>query len=91
MSRVTVYSTASCPVCSRTKAMLQKWEIAFDEIPIDRDDEAKRKFLEVTPAVPPKEPTGVLRLHTPGGYRLDVPRGMDGDTLKIVLKTLEPA
>lgn len=48
MSRVTVYSTASCPVCTRTKAMLQKWEIDFDEVLIDRDNEARREFMEVT-------------------------------------------
>ena len=48
MSRVTVFSTRSCPRCTRAKAMLQKWEIEFDEVFIDRDDAAKREFLEVT-------------------------------------------
>jgi len=48
MSRVTVYSTASCPVCVRAKTMLDKWEIAYDEVMIDSDEAALKEFAEVT-------------------------------------------
>ncbi len=48
MPRVTVYSTASCPYCSKTKTMLDKWNIAFDEIRIDNDDAAMKEFAKVT-------------------------------------------
>ncbi len=48
MPRVTVYSTASCPICVRTKIMLDKWEIAFDEVMIDADASAMKEFAEVT-------------------------------------------
>lgn len=48
MSRVTVYSTADCPVCSRAKTMLEKWQIPFDEVRIDNDRDAMREFAEVT-------------------------------------------
>ena len=48
MSRVTVYSTASCPICDRAKAMLSKWEIDFDEVRIDGDNAAMQEFVEVT-------------------------------------------
>ncbi len=48
MSRVTVYSTANCPVCTRAKTMLDKWEIPFDEVRIDNDQSAMREFIEVT-------------------------------------------
>ena len=48
MSRVTVYSTASCPICDRTKNMLQKWNIDYREIAIDVDSEAQREFATVT-------------------------------------------
>ena len=48
MSRVTVYSTASCPICVRAKSLLDKWEIAFDEIPIDNDPVAMKAFAETT-------------------------------------------
>lgn len=48
MSRVTIYSTASCTICERAKNMLKKWQIEFDEIAIDTDKEAHREFLKVT-------------------------------------------
>ena len=48
MSRVTVYSTAGCAFCERAKLMLNKWEIPFEEIRIDRDPAAMREFVEVT-------------------------------------------
>jgi len=48
MSRVTVYSTASCPICVRAKTMLDKWEIAYDEVMIDADEAALKEFAEVT-------------------------------------------
>ena len=48
MSRVTVYSTASCPICVRARTMLDKWEIAYDEVMIDADEAALKEFAEVT-------------------------------------------
>jgi len=48
MSRVTVYSTASCPICVRAKTMLDKWTIAYDEVMIDADEAALKEFAEVT-------------------------------------------
>ena len=48
MARVTVYSTGACPICDRAKAMLGKWQIAFDEVRIDQDNDAMRRFAEAT-------------------------------------------
>jgi glutaredoxin 3 len=48
MSRVTVYSTAHCAFCTRTKTMLEKWDIDYDEVRIDGDDAAMKQFVEVT-------------------------------------------
>ncbi len=48
MSRVTVYSTASCPICVKAKTMLNKWQIAYDEVMIDQNQSAMREFAEVT-------------------------------------------
>jgi glutaredoxin 3 len=48
MSRVTVYSTASCPICVRAKTMLDKWQIDFDEVRIDNNPAAMKQFAEVT-------------------------------------------
>lgn len=48
MSRVTVYSTAHCAFCTRTKTMLEKWDIDYDEVRIDGDEAAMKQFVEVT-------------------------------------------
>ena len=48
MARVTVYSTGTCPICDRAKAMLDKWQIAFDEVRIDQGKDAMRRFAEAT-------------------------------------------
>ncbi|MCP4490809.1 MAG: glutaredoxin [Gammaproteobacteria bacterium] len=48
MSRVTVYSTAGCPICDRAKNMLTKWQIDFDEIGIDTDTGSQHEFAKVT-------------------------------------------
>jgi len=48
MSRVTVYSTASCSFCARAKTMLDRWGIEFDEIRIDQDDAALENYSRAT-------------------------------------------
>lgn len=48
MSRVTVYSTASCPICVKTKNMLGKWHIDFSEVRIDTDEQALDAFRKAT-------------------------------------------
>ena len=48
MPRVTVFSTASCPICVKTKSLLKKWGIDFSEIRIDSDERTLETFREVT-------------------------------------------
>ena len=48
MARVTVYSTATCPICERAKTMLSKWNIEYQEVAIDTDIQAQREYAEVT-------------------------------------------
>ena len=48
MSRVTVYSTASCPICVKAKSMLSKWNIDYSEVRIDTDERALEAFREAT-------------------------------------------
>lgn len=48
MHRVTVYSTASCPICVKTKTMLGKWNIDYSEVRIDTDDGALEAFRDAT-------------------------------------------
>ena len=48
MPRVTVYSTANCPICVKAKSMLSKWNIDFTETRIDTDNAELKDFGEVT-------------------------------------------
>ncbi len=48
MSRVTVYSTANCAFCSKTKSLLSKWNIDYTEVRIDTDESALAAFREAT-------------------------------------------
>lgn len=47
MSRVTIYSREDCPVCSKAKTMLRKWNIDFEEIALD-NEAAQLDFDKVT-------------------------------------------
>lgn len=48
MTRVKVYSTASCPFCVKAKQLLEKWNIPYEEFLIDTDAAARREFPVVT-------------------------------------------
>ena len=48
MSRVTVYSTGTCPICVKAKTALEKWRIPFEEVRIDLDREKLREFSQAT-------------------------------------------
>ena len=48
MSRVKVYSTGTCPICDKTKNLLTKWNIAYEELRIDLNREALRTMFEVS-------------------------------------------
>ncbi len=78
MSRVTVYSTASCPVCERAKNMLQKWNIEFKEIAIDADASAQREFAEITHGAR-TVPQIVIDGNCIGGFSELTELHMDGD------------
>lgn len=48
MARVKVYSTGRCPICDKTKQLLAKWEIPYEEARIDTDQGLMREFVQVT-------------------------------------------
>lgn len=48
MARVKIYSTGTCPICDKTKILLGKWGIAYDEARIDLDRTLMREFSTVT-------------------------------------------
>lgn len=48
MSRVTIYSTGTCPICDKTKTLLNKWQIGYEEKRVDQDQDALREMLEIS-------------------------------------------
>jgi glutaredoxin 3 len=48
MARVKVFSTGICPICDKTKSLLSKWGIPYDEARVDTDMAARREFTHIT-------------------------------------------
>ena len=48
MARVKVYSTGICPICDKTKILLSKWGITYDEVRVDQDQAGLREFSQIT-------------------------------------------
>jgi glutaredoxin 3 len=48
MARVKVFSTGICPICEKTKSLLSKWGIPYEDVRIDSDTAARREFTRVT-------------------------------------------
>ncbi len=48
MARVTIYSTATCPICDKTKTLLKKWNIPYQEVKVDQDRDGLKEMLELT-------------------------------------------
>ena len=48
MKPVKIYTTPSCPYCVRAKRLLQKKNIAYEEIDVAGDDEARERLTEQT-------------------------------------------
>lgn len=48
MSRVKIYSTGICPICDKTKSLLSKWKITFEELRVDQDRAALREMTDLT-------------------------------------------
>ena len=48
MSRVKIYSTQRCPICDKTKTLLDKWKISYDVAMVDSDHSALREMSELT-------------------------------------------
>jgi glutaredoxin 3 len=48
MARVKVYSTGICPICDKTKNLLVKWGIPYEELRVDTDMTARQEFSQIT-------------------------------------------
>lgn len=48
MTRLKVYSTGICPICDKTKTLLVKWGIPYQEVRVDQDPGGLREFSQIT-------------------------------------------
>lgn len=48
MPRVKIYSTGTCPICDRAKALFGKWNIGYEEVRVDIDRDGLKEMLEIT-------------------------------------------
>ncbi len=48
MTRLKVYSTGICPICDKTKTLLSKWGIPYEEVRVDKDQASLREFSQIT-------------------------------------------
>ncbi len=48
MSKITIYSTGTCPICDKTKTLLNKWNISYEEKRVDLDQGALKEMLAIT-------------------------------------------
>jgi glutaredoxin 3 len=48
MARIKIYSTGTCPICDKTKTLLNKWGIEYEEARIDLDRGLLQEFSRVT-------------------------------------------
>lgn len=48
MARIKIYSTGTCPICDKTKTLLSKWGIAYEEARIDLDRGLLQEFSRIT-------------------------------------------
>ena len=46
MTAVRIYTTNTCPYCDRAKGLLARKGVAYEEIDVTGDDEARRKLVE---------------------------------------------
>jgi glutaredoxin 3 len=46
--KIIVYSTNTCPICVKTKELLTKWNLPFEQKMIDKDRNLMAEFSRVT-------------------------------------------
>lgn len=48
MPLVRIYTTSYCPYCFRAKALLDRKGVAYQEVDVTGDDEARERLVEAT-------------------------------------------
>jgi len=78
MSRVKVYSTGTCPICDKTKNLLKKWQVDYEEIRVDLSSSALKEMM-VKSNHPRTVPQIVIDDECIGGFSELTELHMDGE------------
>nr|WP_262692999.1 glutaredoxin 3 [Kordiimonas aestuarii] len=80
MANIVMYSSGMCPYCYRAKALLQQKGVAFREISVDMNPQARREMREKAGGVNTVPQIWVGETHVGGCdelYALDARGGLD--------------
>ncbi len=85
MANVKVYSTGICPRCEKTKTMLKKWNIPYEEVMVDASRQGLVEMAKITKGAR-TVPQIVIKGKWVGGYDELTELHMDGDLDQLVVK-----
>ncbi|MCK5091506.1 MAG: glutaredoxin, partial [Gammaproteobacteria bacterium] len=75
----------TCPICDKTKALLSKWKIPYDEIRVDQSSDALKEMLRKT-EFSRTVPQILVKDKWIGGFSELTELHMDGDLDDLVQK-----
>lgn len=88
MADITIYSTGTCPICDKTKALLSKWKIPYNEVRVDQSREALKEMLSKTESAR-TVPQILIKDKWIGGFSELTELHMDGDLDDLVVDESE--
>lgn len=78
MAEVKIFSTGTCPICDKTKTLLKKWNISYDEARVDQSQADLKEMLEKTDHAR-TVPQVIIRGKWIGGFSELTELHMDGE------------
>ena len=84
MAEVKIYSTGTCPICDKTKTLLTKWNIPYEELRVDLSQSALKEMLEKTEHAR-SVPQILIRDKWIGGFSELTELHMDGELDDLVI------
>lgn len=83
MADITIYSTGTCPICDKAKALFNKWGLAYDEVRVDTDRDGLKQMLAITNHAR-TVPQIVIRGKWIGGFTDLTEMHMDGELDELI-------
>lgn len=84
MAEVKIFSTGTCPICDKTKTLLKKWNIPYQEVRVDLNESDLKDMLEKTDHAR-TVPQILIKGKWIGGFSELTEMHMDGDLDELVV------